>query len=156
MDASRASLAAKFLALDDFELSELYRSGELTELASDVAREELARRGLDTSATAPSPQSEPEVSSEPLIQGDLVMVARLLDATEAEMLRGRLEAEGVPAMVADTNSLRAMSLIQTAIGGVRILVPEAFLEKARAVLQADARGEYALDEQTDVGPPEAS
>jgi hypothetical protein len=95
MDASRASLAAKFLALDDFELSELYRSGELTELASDVAREELARRGLDTSATAPSPQSEPEVSSEPLIQGDLVMVARLLDATEAEMLRGRLEAEGV-------------------------------------------------------------
>jgi hypothetical protein len=158
MEATRASLAAKFAALDDVELLELYRSGELTELASDVASAELAKRGLDTSAPAiePRPQSEPEPAPEPLIEGDLVMVARLLDATEAEMLRGRLEAEGVPAMVADTNSSRAMSLIQTAIGGVRILVPEAFLEKARAVLQADARGEYALDEQTDVGPPEPS
>jgi Putative prokaryotic signal transducing protein len=157
MDATRASLTAKFGAYDDTELLELYRSGELTELASDVARAELAKRGLDTSAPAGPPAAELEADSEPepVIEGDLVMVARMLDATEAEMLRGRLEAEGVPAMVADTNSSRAMSLIQTAIGGVRILVPDAFLDKARAVLQADARGEYALNEETDVGSPEA-
>ena len=158
MDATRESLSEKFGAYDDTELLELYRSGELTELANEVARAELAKRGLDISPAVTTPPAEPDSDAgpEPMIEGDLVMVARLLDATEAEMLRGRLEAEGVPAMVADTNSLRAMSLIQTAIGGVRILVPEAFLEKARAVLQADARGEYALDEQTDVGPPQAS
>ena len=90
---------------------------------------------------------------EPVIDGDLIMVARLFDPTEAEMLRGRLEAEGVPAIVADAHTARVISALQVAIGGVRILVPEAYLEKAREVLRADARGDYAIDENIDMGAP---
>src|SRR5262249_55517631 len=97
---------------------------------------------------APEPEDEPE----PTIEGDLVEVARLLDPIEAEMLRGRLEAEGVPAMVADKLTATQV-LYRYTIGGVRILVPEAYLERAREVVKADARGDYAIDDRTDVGPP---
>ena len=82
------------------------------------------------------------------------MVARLLDPLEAEMLRGRLEAEGVPAMVADTQTVQINPLFyKLAVGGVRVMVPEAYLARAREIVRADARGDYALDDGTDVGPP---
>ncbi|HSR78149.1 MAG TPA: DUF2007 domain-containing protein [Xanthobacteraceae bacterium] len=155
MDVTRESLSKKFSEYNDDELLELYRSGGLTELATDVAKAELAKRGLDTARSAPTPPpaqpvSEPE--PEPAIDGDLVEVARLLDPTEGEMLRGRLEAEGVPAIVADRQTATQV-LYRYTIGGVRILVPEAYLERAREVVKADARGDYAIDDRTDVGPP---
>jgi hypothetical protein len=40
-----------------------------------------------------------------------------------------------------------------AIGGVRVMVPEAYLARAREIVRADAHGDYALDDGTDVGPP---
>ena len=127
MVVTRKSLSKKFSLYSDAELLEEYRSGGLTELATEVAKAELAKRGIDAAkpapAAPPAPEPEPEEVPEPLIDGDLVMVARLFDATEAEMLRGLLEAEGVPAMVADAHTSRAISFLQTAIGGVRILVP---------------------------------
>jgi hypothetical protein len=155
MDVTRESLSEKFNLYTDAELLELYRSGDLTELATDVAKAELAKRGLDTARSAPTPPpvqpvSEPE--PEPAIDGDLVEVARLLDPTEGEMLRGRLEAEGVPALVADRQTATQV-LYRYTIGGVRILVPEAYLERAREIVKADARGDYAIDDRTDVGPP---
>ena len=154
MDVTRESLSETFNLYTDAELLELYRSGDLTELATDVARAELAKRGLDTArpAPAPSPAPQPEPEPEPVIESDLVAVARLLDPTEGEMLRGRLEAEGVPAIVVDKQTATQVFYKYT-IGGVRILVPEAYLERAREIVKADARGDYAIDEQTDVGPP---
>jgi hypothetical protein len=154
MDVTRGSLSETFNLYTDAELLKLYRSGDLTELATDVARAELAKRGLDTvrPAPAPSPAPRPEPEPKPVIEGDLVAVARLLDPTEGEMLRGRLEAEGVPAIVVDKQTATQVFYKYT-IGGVRILVPEAYLERAREIVKADARGDYAIDEQTDVGPP---
>jgi hypothetical protein len=40
------------------------------------------------------------------------------------------------------------------MGGVRVLAPQEHLEQARQVLAALARGELALDDDVDVGPPE--
>ena len=148
MDVTRDSLSEKFNLYTDAELLQLYRSGGLTELAAEVAKAELAKPGLDTarSAPAPPPLPQPEPEPEPAIDSDLVEVARLLDPTEGEMLRGRLEAEGVPAIATQV-------LYRYTIGGVRILVPEAYLERAQEIVKADARGDYAIDDQTDVGPP---
>jgi hypothetical protein len=155
MEVTREQLSEKFKFYADEELRQLYRSGDLTPLAREVAAAELARRGVDitTPAAAPSPVA-PEPAPAPEIEGDLVEVARLLDPVEAEILRGRLEAEGVPAMVADTHA--AHVLFRSLIGGVRVLVPEAGLERAREILKADARGDYAIDDGTDVGPPTES
>jgi hypothetical protein len=155
MEVTREQLSEKFKLYADEELRQLYRSGDLTPLAREVAAAELARRGVDIPppAAAPSPVA-PEPAPAPEIEGDLVEVARLLDPVEAEILRGRLEVEGVPAMVADTHA--AHVLFRSLIGGVRVLVPEAGLDRAREILKADARGDYALDDGTDVGPPTKS
>jgi hypothetical protein len=157
MEVTREQLSEKFKLYDDAEILELYRSGDLTELARDVARAELETRGIDPAAAAPQPAASPSSgdapaeTSQPEIEGDLVMVARLLDPLEAEMVRGRLEAEGIPAIVADGQA--AQVLFKLAIGGVRVLVPEAYLERATDIVRADARGEYTIDDRTDVGPP---
>jgi hypothetical protein len=60
------------------------------------------------------------------------------------MLRGRLEIEGIPATVTDDNVAQVLSPML--IGGVRVLVPESYLERAWAIAQAIKRGDYALDE----------
>jgi hypothetical protein len=157
MDVTPESLAEKFRLYDDDELLQLLRSGDLTELAQTVARAELAGRGIDPghAGAPPSPDREPqpEPTPEPVVEGDLVMVARMLDPLEAEMLRGRLETEGVPAMVADAQIVQTNVLYKLAVGGVRVMVPEAYLAQAREIVRADARGDYALDDGTDVGPP---
>jgi hypothetical protein len=59
------------------------------------------------------------------------------------MLQGRLEQEGVPAIVAD--ALMAQNLVPYAIGGVRVLVPEAYLPRAREIASAIEKGDFALD-----------
>jgi hypothetical protein len=151
MDVTPEALAEKFRLYTDEELLELFRSGDLTELAQTVARAELVSRGIDLGqSAAPSPaESEPEAT----VEGDLVLVARMLDPLEAEMLRGRLEAEGVPAMVVDKLTAQNNVFYKLAIGGVRVMVPEAYLAQAREIVRADARGDYVLDDSADVGPP---
>jgi hypothetical protein len=153
MDATPESLAEKFRLYSDDELLELFRSGDLTELAQTVARAELATRGIDPARSVAPSASEPDAEPEPVVEGDLVMVARMYNPLEAEMLRGRLESEGIPAMVADTQTAQVNPFYKLAIGGVRVMVPEAYLAQAREIVRADARGDYALDDTTDVGPP---
>jgi hypothetical protein len=159
MDVTPGSLAEKFRLYNDDELLELYRSGDLTEMAQSIARAELANRSIDPGQpAAPIPSASdqepaPEPDSEPVVEGDLVMVARIYDPLEAEMLRGRLESEGIPAMVADTQTAQVNPFYKLAIGGVRVMVPEAHMVRAREIVRADARGDYALDDNTDVGPP---
>ena len=89
-------------------------------------------------------------------EGDWQMVARCLDATEAHLLCSCLKASGLPAMVADANLVQTHSLISVAVGGARVMVPEAYVERAQEVLEAFHRGDFALDEDADVGsvPPE--
>jgi len=85
---------------------------------------------------------------------DLFTVAQFMIPTDAFMAQGCLVAAGIPAVVADANHAQAYQLIIPALGGVRVQVPEAFLEQSREVLIALARGDYALDEDTDVGERE--
>lgn len=53
MDITRESLSEKFGLYSDAELLEEYRSGGLTELASEVAKAELAKRGIDGQSLPP-------------------------------------------------------------------------------------------------------
>jgi hypothetical protein len=80
-----------------------------------------------------------------------VQLARTFTAIEAQMLRSRLEVEGIPAVVTDDNIVQASPLLSLAIGGARVLVPESYFELATEIAAAVARGEYALDDETDVG-----
>ena len=85
---------------------------------------------------------------------DLFVVARYMIPTDAHLASGCLVASGVPAVVADANHAQADMLVIAALGGVRVLVPEQYLQQAQDVLDAFQRGEFALGEDADVGDPE--
>jgi hypothetical protein len=80
---------------------------------------------------------------------DLVEAARFLIPVEASLVQGCLVAAGIPAVLADAHL--AHMLLAPALGGMRILVPEEYLQQAQAVLEAFQRGEFALGEDADVG-----
>lgn len=85
---------------------------------------------------------------------DLFTIAQYLVPIDAHLAQGCLVAAGIPAVVADANHAQADQLIAPAMGGVRVLVPQAYLQEAGQVLEALARGDYALDDDEDDGAAE--
>ena len=140
MDITRQSLVEHFQLLSDDELLAEFQSGELTDLAKDVAAEELGQRKIDQSEPPSEPPVDRKVTS---ISGDLVMVARYFTAAEAYILRNRLELEGIPVTVTDDNM--AQTVWSMPVGGVRVLVPEPDIQRAGEIVRAIERGDYALD-----------
>lgn len=82
---------------------------------------------------------------------DWLTVARCHDAVEAQLLQGRLQADGIEAVLADHHHVQADPLIALALGGVRVQVKARQAAAARAVIAALASGDYALDEDFDPG-----
>ena len=85
----------------------------------------------------------------------LTELARYLVPMDANLVQGCLVAAGVPAVLADANLVQTDLLLAPALGGVRIMVPEDWQRQAEAVLDAYQRGEFALDEDADVGESRA-
>lgn len=83
---------------------------------------------------------------------DLFVVARFLVPMQARLVQGCMAASGIPAVLADAHLVQADLLLAPALGGVRILVPESYLQQAGAVLDAFERGEFELDELPDTDP----
>jgi len=81
---------------------------------------------------------------------DLFEIARYLVPMDATLVQGCLVASGIPAVLADAHLMQTDLLLAPALGGVRILVPEDYLQQGRAVLEAYQRGEFSLDEDADV------
>jgi Putative prokaryotic signal transducing protein len=156
---TRLSLIENFALLSDDELWRMLGSDELTDLARDVAGRELRSRGIDLAKppggaeNVPSPEDPMEADDEVAASdGNLVLLARFHNPIDGQMLRGRLDAEGVPAFVADAHMAQANPLLAMAVGGVRVLVPERYLARGQEILRDIRAGRYALDDQVDVGP----
>ena len=79
------------------------------------------------------------------------VVARFFVPTDAFMLKSCLESNGVDAMVADANLVQVNQFLTTAVGGVRVLVPDEQFAQAQEILRAYEAGEYELDDDIDVG-----
>jgi hypothetical protein len=77
--------------------------------------------------------------------GDWQTLVTVFSPTEAFLLRGVLQAAGLPAAVADVHLVQTHSLLAPAIP-VRVLVPERRVERGQEVLAAFERGEYGLPE----------
>ena len=77
--------------------------------------------------------------------GDLIAVARKSTVTEANLLKNSLVAAGIPATVADANFIQADTWLTTAAGGVRVLVPASFVERAHIEISEIERGAYKLE-----------
>ena len=113
---------------------------------------------MNPSASLPFPANEPaashvETDEEPP-HGDLVTVTRVFNSLEAEMLRGCLEAEGIPATLGDVQLVQTYS-VGLALGGIRVMVPAPFADAARQTVEAFERGALAIDELPDDSEPAA-
>ena len=77
--------------------------------------------------------------------GDWQTLTTVFSPTEAYLLRGVLQAAGLPASVADAHLVQAHGLLAPAIP-VRVQVPASCVEQGKDVLAAFERGDYGLSE----------
>ena len=148
MTITSESLARHFASLPDEELVEKFQSGELTDLAQDLAAAELRARRIDVPRRKPTvanpalPEEEEANVIPMVIGGDLVQLASFSDLNSANLLQSRLDAEGVPAIVPDTFASLADGHFL-----VRVMVPESYFERAAQIKMRIDRGDYELDEK---------
>ncbi|WP_266158159.1 putative signal transducing protein [Dyella silvatica] len=143
MTAERAVLQQRFQQMADDELLRRYVSGDMTELALQVARDELISREVALPLAEPA---RDELDRGDRRRGDVVCLTRFLVPTEAHILCARLNAEGIATVAGEANLLQANPFLTQAVGGVRVLVYEADLARAREIFQAFQRGDFALSE----------
>ncbi len=136
--------------MPDHEL--LRHMGEvLTELAREVALAEAQRRGLYLEALKISDRDAPlEVAHG---HGPLQICARYFNPIDAQVLAACLQNAGLAAQVMDSDTIFAGGVLFGSLprGGVRVMVPQSQLEEALRIRAAFDAGEFAIDENFDVG-----
>ncbi len=71
--------------------------------------------------------------------GEWIAVASYSQPVQAHLARTRLEAEGIPCVVGDEHLVRVDWLLSNAVGGVKLMVPRAEIERARDALRPRPR-----------------
>ncbi|RYJ43686.1 DUF2007 domain-containing protein [Flavobacterium beibuense] len=79
------------------------------------------------------------------MENTFVKVASFQYSSEAMIIKGRLEAEGIEVFMKDNNTIDTDPLVSNAIGGVKLLVRLDDKERAIEVLQDVSR--YSLDDE---------
>lgn|GEM_PF-948686 len=85
---------------------------------------------------------------------DVVTLVRLGELTAAQLLRGRLDSEGIACFLPDEIMATQTWHLQSAIGGVRVQVRQADLERAKEILAEP--GVADLVAQADAGQDAAA
>jgi hypothetical protein len=85
----------------------------------------------------------------------LITIATFLEPAEAHIVRARLEAEGIPAVVASDGIASLDWAYSQAIGGVAVQVPASDRDAALEMLRAYEAGEFARDVDAEVGTTDA-
>ena len=65
-------------------------------------------------------------------------------AIDAHIVKGRLEAEGIPAFLSEDQHITMDWSLSLALGGVKVRVPEAYKDSALEILQLTEDDEYQL------------
>ena len=101
----------------------------------------------DTSNAQPLPEShDSDAQPGEFEQVRWEVVEQTSGITPAEIIAGRLQAEGIPARAWQEGAGEALGLMVGLLGMGHVAVPEAFAEQARAILAADAAA-YAAEEE---------
>ena len=141
-------MRAHFSTLDDAALLNLLAPDALTDIAYALVRAELDSRGVDIPMTSDAPAQTPDM-------GEFQTLRRFLEPMDAHMLAACLQDRGVPAFVADADTVQTNMLLSIALGGVRLQVPEALIERAQAIMESYDRGDFALKDPEDEGEDSA-
>lgn len=82
-------------------------------------------------------------------ENTLVAVASFSYPYEAQIAKSNLESAGIPAYVADENTINMQWLYSNALGGVRVMVAERDFNQAQALLAKDFTDALAAEVQID-------
>jgi hypothetical protein len=107
----------------------------------------------DSAFLPPAALDSPAVPPDDSDASDFVVVARPINALEAQVIKNLLVAEGIPASLGEFHHAQTNTLWATALGGVRVLVPGAQLARAREAIAAYQGGELALEGDEDPALP---
>jgi hypothetical protein len=91
--------------------------------------------------------------------GDMAVIASMANPQDAQTLKGCLEAAGIPATLGDAQTVQTNMLWATALGGVRVMVPQALMAQAQDVMTQYEAGAYELEGDDDPAlppPPKAT
>lgn len=129
----RQRLEANYAGQSNEQLEQVAAQvSELTEMAREVLRAELTKRGLYVG------QLDTPTDSDSLEFRDLVEIRRFWNLLEAELAKGLLESEGIEAFLFDDNMLRMDWFNANAIGGAKLRVDAANVEEANRILDEHA------------------
>jgi len=125
---------------------------ELTDLAHEVLRAELGKRGLSTELKEqpPVPFTPPVLPGDPpameedhteietedgvLESRNLVTIRQFRDLPEALLAHGCLESAGIEAALIDDNMVRMDWFLSNLVGGVKLQVDSQNVDEANAIL----------------------
>ena len=102
----------------------------------------LVIKSIHLQATDASLPTESLPSQEQMSLETIAVFGTML---EAEILRARLNADGIPAIVVDGNLVQAYSLIAIAVGGVRVQVMAEYAHRARELLKVLNEGGLMIE-----------
>ena len=131
----RARLSEFYASKTDEELAEVASQfHELTDLAGEVLRDEMAKREL----THEQIEARSAANEKNLEFRDLVTIRSYWGLLEAEMARGLLESAGIEAFLFDDNMVRMDWFNANALGGVKLRVDADNVDAANRVLDEAA------------------
>ncbi len=149
MGDPNAGLARVFAGMSDGELLERWSGGCLSEAAIGLAGAEFLRRGVevpDYVAWAPPPRPAAEDGPDSMEE-----VARSEWLGHLQVLRARLEGEGIASMIVNEHTNRMGPQFSNVAGGARLLVPSRRAAEAKVLIELLNAGTFALDEGEDPG-----
>ncbi|HIO93062.1 MAG TPA: DUF2007 domain-containing protein [Leucothrix mucor] len=71
----------------------------------------------------------------------LITIASYTNSLQANIVKGRLQAEDIPATLANEQYINADWLLSNALGGVQIQVPEGYAQQAREIIKTIENGQ---------------
>jgi hypothetical protein len=130
-EKERGRLSEIYSRKTDGELQQVdTQSGELTDIAQEVLREELARRRL------PQNLEQPDVAGQNELEfRDLVTIRAFWGLLEAQLAKGLLDSAGIESFLFDDNMVRMDWFNANALGGVKLRVDAHNMDAANRVLQ---------------------
>lgn len=115
---------------------------ELSDLAKEVLKAELVKRGLsvELAKRAPVPIKktsqplDPQTANADGAKGELVTIRQFRDLPEALLAKGSLDSAGIKCALVDDNVVRMDWFWSNAMGGVKLLVDQEEVAAAEEIL----------------------
>ena len=138
----------------DEELVEKIKSGNLIEIAHQLASEELKIRGIEPPAVIET-KYESDLSGDNTRVREFETIAECANVTDALIIQGKLEAEGIPAHIPDSFLGTSNAFLLTGPKFIRVQVDQELVSQAIEVVRAIQQGDYALDNDDEEIKPHA-